>query len=364
MAKTAARTQQDVSNISILSTTELLKRFADYNPREHTEEDIGWTAESLLEVGWATVICLNRKTGLIVGGHGRALAADYLRSQTQEWFDLKFEEWLSIDEAREDFAEQNRSRFTPSFWENCPCILIDVDDRTERSTNIRLNNTTREGKSDPAKVAAMLAQLGQKQQDHAGFDKRTAQSFIDAFLQKPKDVPPPEEYEPKQYFQRADATVYNSAGEEVSQEEIAALDEIPEDWTVATEEGTFTAQELEEKAAADPLDIEYEIALDDLDLSGLTENNEFRCASVDKDIAETRIVLLVTKKDLEEYRTRIGHIAQWLQIERDGVSSKKWRPQAIMQCVRMAYSQAVSEIGEPVINMPDESAEDDYEIEI
>jgi hypothetical protein len=355
MAKTQTRSQ-DATNLLLLSTEELLTRFADYNPREHSDEDVEWTAASMLEVGWATTICLNQETGLIVGGHGRTLAAEFLRAQTQEWFDLKFKEWLSIDELRAAVAEKNQPRFTPSFWNQCPCITIAVDDKTERSTNIRLNNTTREGKSDPGKVAAMLAQLSTPQQDHAGFDRKTAQGFIDAFLSKSQVETPPE-YEPKEYFQRADATVYNSAGEVVDPEDVADLDEIPDDWTVKTDEGTFSAKDIEDQYdAPDPT---YAIALDDLDLDNLDES-EFRCASVDKDIAETRIVLLVSKNDLEEYRLKIGHIAEWLQVSKEG-SAKKWRPQGVMATIRMAYAQAVSEIGEPVD--PTAEVEEDGESE-
>lgn len=326
----------DVANVFSLPTAELLKRFAEYNPRIHTEEDIRWTAESVLSIGWATTICINEESGVIVGGHARTLAADFLRQQDQEWFDFKFSEWLEANPDRKIIADKHKHRFTSNFWESCPCIGIKVDRQTERSTNLRLNNNSREGKNDAAKVAALLAQLPDRMQDHAGFDKREAQTIIDAYLVK-KSEQPQVDFEPKQYFERPDATVYNAEGNVVDKTELANLDTIPTDWTVELDGNSYTVEDLEEVAKQEQ---NLEDTLADLDLDSL-DSSTFRGASVDKDVAETRIVLLVSKQELEEYRQVIPTIASWLGVDTTSQAAKFWRPKAMMQLVRSGYAQAV-----------------------
>lgn len=330
MPKTSVKDKSEM--VLWMPTSELLKKFDPDNPRMHDlEGDVQKIAESLLGFGWATTLTL-QENGNLVSGHGRCLAADQLRQYTPDQFELAWNEWLEVNPKRKAIADSHFPRFNSDYWQNCPVTVIPLDDASSKSLLVRMNNQNFDGSDSPEKIAAILAKLPEQLVEGAGFDKQQARSYIDAYMEK-TPTKPQVEFQPKQYFERPDATVYDGAGVVVDPETLAATDRIPEDWTVEVEGQSYTVDDLEEQHQTEQ---EQAIALEDLDFSNFDDS--FRGASVDKDIAETRIVLLVSKADLAEYNEKIGAIAADIGVSTEG-SSKLWKPKAIMTLVRNAYEE-------------------------
>lgn len=328
MPKTSVKDKSEM--VMWMPTSELLKKFDPDNPRMHDlEGDVPKICDSLLGFGWASTLTL-QENGSLISGHGRCLAANELRQYTPDQFQLAWDEWIEVNPKRKEIADAHFPRFRSDFWENCPVTVIPLDDSSSKSLLIRLNNDAYDGVDSPEKIAAIIAKLPERLVETAGFSKDTARSYIDAYMEKAPSKPQVE-FQPKQYFERPDATVYDGAGEVVDAETLATTDHIPEDWTVEVEGQSYTVDELEEQHGAEQ---EQQIALDDLDFSNFDDS--FRGASVDKDIAETRIVLLVSKADLAEYNEKIGAIAANVGVSTEG-SSKLWKPKTIMTLVRNAY---------------------------
>lgn len=173
--------------VTVVPTDDLLKRFHPENPKDHDPEgDIQFIAQSLLEIGWATTLTL-QENGNLLGGHGRVLAADWLRSQSQEWFDHQFKKWCSKP-GRSAIELLHKQRFCPEYWENCPVWTLTLDETTQKSTLIRLNNTQRDGKDNPERLAALLAKLPREQKEHAGWDEDAANKFMASFRARQSEL--------------------------------------------------------------------------------------------------------------------------------------------------------------------------------
>lgn len=173
--------------VTVVPTTDLLKRFHPENPKEHDQDtDVQFIAQSLLEIGWATTLTL-QENGSLLGGHGRVLAADWLRSQSQEWFDHQFKKWCSKP-GRSAIELLHKQRFCPEYWENCPVWTLTLDETTQKSTLIRLNNTQRDGKDNPERLAALLAKLPREQKEHAGWDEEAANKFMASFRARQSEL--------------------------------------------------------------------------------------------------------------------------------------------------------------------------------
>jgi ParB-like chromosome segregation protein Spo0J len=100
----------------------LMKMRSPYNPREMSDEAMAKLRRSI-DVAVAEPICVNVKTGNIVGGHQRATAAQL------------------------------------EGWEAFPVWYVDLDLDEEKALNVALNNPNLQGSYDDALLAEILRDL-------------------------------------------------------------------------------------------------------------------------------------------------------------------------------------------------------------
>ena len=199
-----------------LATTEIIRRFHPENPRDHTEEhDLPWIRESLLDFGWLTYPTIQQNLdgslGYLISGHGRAIGADWLSQQDDDFFSTEWNRWIKAT-GRDKIAKLHQNRFCADYWSKAPVIPTTLDELSQKSALLRLNNTSHDGQDDPGKIAAILAQMPKRQIQSAGWDTSTANTFMQAFLQRKEQEPAEEEefdYQDKEYFEYPDATDYS-----------------------------------------------------------------------------------------------------------------------------------------------------------
>ncbi len=147
-----------------VSTHELAKMGSPYNPRFMPDNEMLALRGSLRTWGVVEPVVANRRTGRVVGGHQRIVAAE---------------------------AEG---------IESLPVTYVDLDDVNEKLLNIALNKIG--GTWDEERLAALLAELEQGGADLslAGFDAEEVQDLLQRFeepsvgLTDPDDIPePPDE---------------------------------------------------------------------------------------------------------------------------------------------------------------------------
>ena len=147
-----------------IPTHELAKMGSPYNPRFMPADEMVALRGSLRTWGVVEPVVANRRSGRVVGGHQRILAAQ---------------------------AEGIGS---------LPVTFVDLDDVNEKLFNVALNKVS--GDWDEAKLAALLSELEQGGADLslAGFDADEVQDLLQRFeepsvgLTDPDDVPePPDE---------------------------------------------------------------------------------------------------------------------------------------------------------------------------
>jgi DNA-binding beta-propeller fold protein YncE len=327
-------------------TLEVLDAHHPENPRTHKlDTDVPKTFKSLLWYGWGEVgITFNPATGRITGGHGRSMAAHLGMEKSPEDFDVLWERWLRESKARKAIADNARPRFSPDYWHYCPlyvCLLTEDDQRT---LMVRLNNDDSDGKDDPARMALLLARIPKAQIEDTGWDPLSAQAFKTAFLERTPEPEPDEpegpdagyqfdagmddeggtDYEPGQRFERPDATDY---GDDDDYEDDDAFDE-SEPVTVTTADGETVWV---------------------ADTGELAEDFENNRVTYDKDTRETRAVLLMSRVQLDEFKSFFGTTAQpgpvvWL-LEKLGFSVdmnqsiKEWRPDANLAVLKAFVKQ-------------------------
>jgi DNA modification methylase len=107
--------------IEHVKTADLAGMAAPYNPRRITDHDLEALRRSLRFFGTVEPIIINRRSGRIVGGHQRVVAAQ---------------------------AEE---------IETLPVVYVDLDDPSEKQLNLALNRIS--GEFDPDKLAALLGDL-------------------------------------------------------------------------------------------------------------------------------------------------------------------------------------------------------------
>jgi DNA modification methylase len=136
--------------IEDLKTAELAGMAAPYNPRRISEHDLAALRRSLKFFGVVEPVVVNRRTGRVVGGHQRIVAAQ---------------------------AEG---------IETLPVVHVDLDEPTEKQLNLALNRIS--GEFDPDRLAAVLADLQAAGADMAlaGFTEEEIEELV-AALDEPKD---------------------------------------------------------------------------------------------------------------------------------------------------------------------------------
>lgn len=178
---------------------DVLTCFHPQNPIVH-DQDIPGLALSLLEGGWIEPVTLNQNNGKLVGGHGRSLAAQWLRQQAVEWFDHRWELWS----AEHKPTEADRQRFNPEYWTQVLVLLVALSEADHLAMMIRLNDTENQGKDNPDRLKALLSQLPGRLRQMAGYPDQPTVDRSPVAIEQPAAP----DVEGKQYFESPDATDY------------------------------------------------------------------------------------------------------------------------------------------------------------
>ncbi|MHC5826004.1 MAG: ParB N-terminal domain-containing protein, partial [Nostoc sp.] len=142
-----------------LPTRTIIEKFHPENPREHTEEhDLPWIRESLLDFGWLTYPSIQQNLdgslGYLISGHGRTIGADWLSQQDDDFFTQEWNRWIKAT-GRDKIATKHQGRFCADYWQKTPVIPTTLDELSQKSALLRLNNTSHDGRDDPGKIAAI-----------------------------------------------------------------------------------------------------------------------------------------------------------------------------------------------------------------
>jgi hypothetical protein len=295
-----------------LPTRTIIEKFHPENPREHTEEhDLPWIRESLLDFGWLTYPSIQQNLdgslGYLISGHGRTIGADWLSQQDDDFFTTEWNRWIKAT-GREKIATKHQGRFCADYWLKTPVIPTTLDDLSQKSALLRLNNTSHDGRDDPGKIAAILAQMPKRQIKAAGWDTSTANSFMQAFLIRKEEelVEEESDYQEKEHFERPDATDYS--GNTVDVEARESNDYTPPS---DAEVVTFDTSEVTENVLAEVESANY------------NPNAE----------EQTRFLVYLNKDVLEEFKELVAGAADKLGIAKEGLA-QQWRSQTILEAVR------------------------------
>lgn len=334
-------TKSPETEVVWMPTARLKEAFFELNPRIHTlDTDVKGLALRLLDAGWMEIgISYNEQTERLVGGHGRVEACLWLAEQDEDWFADRWEKWLQANPDRKELAHQHHDRFNAEYWTQAPVKLNRVDQTTHNAMVIALNNQAVEGKDDPKRVAALLAQLPKQFDDMAGWESSAKSAFTSAFLEKKKVAEAAEaeeeaaqtEYQNKQRFERDDATEYEEGDE-------------PEDATA--ESGEVTTYYDEDEADWKPEDGEDEVyeefrAADGSIVSIANVDTDIEAVETDvfkhsKHYADTRAVLYVSQDELQRWKAMSKAAAAVFEVDTVGEIAKIWRSKATLAAIQWA----------------------------
>lgn len=173
------------SEILIKGTIELISTaLHPDNPRVHSiepEGDVIKTALSLLHAGWCELPSYNVANNLLIGGHGRVLACEFLMQQTKEWFGS---EWQKYQQVNPETSSDVKERFAAGYWLKVPLRPSELDDRLHKTMIVRLNNAEARGTSSDRLKAALLERLKPQAQELAMPDPARRSSFLAKFGEK------------------------------------------------------------------------------------------------------------------------------------------------------------------------------------
>ena len=309
-----------MSEILWLSTKIVIQRFHPENPREHTEEhDLPWIRESLLDFGWLTYPTiqqnLDRSLGYLISGHGRAIGADWLSQQGEEFYTAEWNRWIKAT-GRDKIAKLHQNRFCADYWKKTPVIPTTLDEISQKSALLRLNNTSHDGQDDPGKIAAILAQMPKRQIKSAGWDNSTANTFMQAFLQRKEEEPVEEDefdYQDKEYFERPDATDYSNPTINVEARE-------------STDDFVNAAPDSTEIVTVDTSEV-TEGVLAEVDSASYNPNEE-----------QSRFLVYLNKDIMHEFKELVATAADKLDIQKEGLAII-WRSQTILEAIKLIANQ-------------------------
>lgn len=208
-------------------TVELKAAFHPLNPNVHP--DIPALALSLLEGGWIEPVTLNLRNNLLVGGHHRVLAAQWLSAQSIDWFSHRSQLWSAVH--GDDAAAL--IRFAPDYWQSSLVLRVNLSEEEHHAMLLRLNDVEAQGKDDETKLRSILDGLpgrlrslatGKADQKPPLEQPKAIASPADVPLEQsaastsspvrlsahgeahPQDAAPaPEDFQDKQYFEAPDA---------------------------------------------------------------------------------------------------------------------------------------------------------------
>jgi hypothetical protein len=289
-----------MSEVLWLPTRTVLEKFHPENPREHTEEhDLPWIRDSLLDFGWLTYPTIQQNLdgslGYLISGHGRTIGADWLSQQDDDFFASEWNRWIKAT-GRDKIAAKHQGRFCADYWLKTPVIPTTLDDLSQKSALLRLNNTSHDGRDDPGKIAAILAQMPKRQIKSAGWDTSTANTFMQAFLQRKEEEPTEEEfdYQEKEYFERADATDYSGNTIDVEARESTS------------DYDSYTPPSNTEVVTVDTTEV-AENVLAEVESSNYNPNAE----------EQTRFLVYLNKDVIDEFKELVAVAADKLNIPKD-----------------------------------------------
>ena len=150
------------------SLAELMAALDPDNPRIH-KGDIPSLAIRLLHYDWQKLPTYNKRNGKLAGGHGRVMACEYLVQQSKEWYQEQYDRYLISHKNQLTEAEfaKAKIRFAPKYWLQIPVLVIDKGDRDHKIILMALN--TADGQDDEAKVAKILARMGELNLEATGY---------------------------------------------------------------------------------------------------------------------------------------------------------------------------------------------------
>ena len=232
-----------LDRVSFAPTDDLLTAFHEQNVVVHSlDGDVKELALSLLDGGWVEPVTLNLLNHKLVGGHGRVMACEWLRNQSPDWFEHRWELW----KAHHEETKIDEERFSPVYWNDALVLSVELTDSEHTAMMIRLNDVDCQGKDDPERLKALLSDLPARLRHLAGHKQAEV---------KPETQEP--EIQAGQKFTRPDAIDYssddepepgnavNDSGSISSYQDDGAIDP-DQPWIEAEDEEEF--EEEEEKA--------------------------------------------------------------------------------------------------------------------
>ena len=295
-----------------LPTSGLLAKFHPENPREHSEEhDLPWIRETILDFGWLVYPTIQRNLdgsfGYLISGHGRVLGADWLSQRDEDFFLKEWERWTK-GTGRDKIAQKHQERFCANYWDAIPVVPVTLDELSQKSALLRLNNTSHDGRDDPGKIAAILAQMPKRQIKTAGWDSGTANSFMQAFLVRKEE--PEEEQEETGNYDFNDDKYPNENG-------TTAIDATPN-------RSDYTPPPSAEKVIVETENVADVGAVQSINYTGKGEQTQF--------------FIFLDKGDLADFRSKLDQLAPQIGVSTDGMV-QQYRSQVILKVVDMVVHQ-------------------------
>lgn len=296
------------NNVIWLPTEQLIQKFNPENPQEHNEEnDLPKIRRSLLELGWLQVITL-QENGKLISGHGRVMSANHLKDETPEFFEKA---WSRFIRQRSELPAEagfdpsaHQYRFSSAYWRQCPCLIVDLDEYSQKSALIRLNDTQADGRPNPAKIAALLANLPRENQELCGWSPEVAKNFIKGFSTRR------ETYE-------------------------LAVDE--DGVLVDDERGNTFAPEEELEFEVMPTGEVQTISIDaegvEDDSGAVTQSSEYNPGE-----GLVRLLLYFSSEELGDFKAKIEEVAEFLEVPRpEGLQIQEWRSKVVSAALTYVY---------------------------
>lgn len=310
-----------------LPTDLLIKKFHPDNPREHSweeGEDLEDIKKSLIGFGWLTYPTINTKTDgefdYLLSGHGRVLVADNLKQiEDSEFWSNEWDRWLkSVDKDNLDL-KKHQQRFKADYWQNCPVVPVNLDEESSNAALIRLNNTSKDGQDNPAKLAVILNKLPKKQVNLAGWDETNKKVFVSAYIKQKEQQPEKLDREEDDYNDSRGANALENYDRHLDNEDNTS--------ELSEESENFNNDYEEEK------EISNEELLEETDnLQDTLAVNQTSSYNYDP-TNQTRLLVYLDKSVLQEFKAILEELAVKLDIDA-GLDVHQRRSQTLLETIR------------------------------
>ena len=307
-----------MSEVLRLPTSGVLANFHPENPREHSEEnDLPWIRDSLLDFGWLIYPTIQRNLdgsfGYLISGHGRVQGADWLSQQNEDFFLKEWERWIK-GTGRDKVSHKHQERFCANYWAAIPVVPVTLDELSQKSALLRLNNTSHDGRDDPGKIAAILAQMPKRQIKAAGWDSGTANNFMQAFLVRKEEEPEDEEQDETGNYDFDDEKYSNT---QTSEDGTTTID-------VKPSRSDYTPPPPAERSIVETDNVSDVGSVQSINYTGKGEQTQF--------------YIFLDKGDLADFRSKLDQLAPQIGISTEGMV-QQYRSQVILKVVDMMISK-------------------------